>query len=82
MRKPFIKIKLHSDVGGAPLGQKDLVIYYECNTSVKNFAESDILSYDDGILNGFVIAFKRDISRRILNSINNHSNLFSLTMIR
>jgi hypothetical protein len=50
MGKPFIKIKLHSGVGGAPLGEKDLVLYYECDPNVKNIFDSDIISYDDAIL--------------------------------
>ena len=50
MSKPYIKVKLHSDVGGYVFGEKDLVIYYECDPSVKNICESDILSYDDALL--------------------------------
>lgn len=50
MEKPFVKIELHSGVGGEPLGEKDLAVYYECNTNVKKVADTDILSYDDELL--------------------------------
>lgn len=50
MNKSFIKIKLHSGNGGEPLGEKDLVIYYECDPSVNIINKSDVLSYADEIL--------------------------------
>lgn len=50
MGKPFIKVKLHSGTGGESLGEKDLVVYYECAPSVKNINDSNIISYDDVLL--------------------------------
>ncbi len=50
MSKPFVKVKLHSGVGGEPLGAKNLVIYYECDPNAKSIIDTDIISYDDELL--------------------------------
>jgi hypothetical protein len=48
--KPFVKIRLHSGLGGPELGEKDLVLFYECDPSINNIVDSGIITYAKAIL--------------------------------